>query len=540
MEGSLMFKAWIFLAIFVFGAVSSKAQAGNPLAPVKLESPRDTMQTFMDAMNDYRRGMESSDAQLKKRILAAIRTLNLENTPLVIRDQKGRDAAIFLKEVIDRVIVVDYSLIPDTEDRKHWRLKGTEIILLKIQKGDGQEAYLFSPETVYRAKEFYTKVSHLPYKKGSGKGALYKQPWLERSIPTWAKNTTLLLPNWQWFAILLAIFVGLLLKTLTQFSLDFMVKLAEKSKNRWDDQVILAIEKPAGLLVASFFWFACVFFLGFEGKTLTILTIGVQIILGISLIWTVYRLTDVLTDYIKSVVAKTESTLDDQLVPLIRKTLRIFVVVFGVLIVFQNLGFNVMSILAGLGLGGLAFALAAKDACANLFGSIMIFLDRPFKVGDWIVTNDVEGTVEEVGFRSTRIRTFYNSLVSVPNGTLATTNIDNMGHRKYRRIKAVLGLTYDTPAEKMEAFVEGIKDIIKNHPNTRKDYYHVVFTSYGDFSLNVLLYCFLLVPDWATELVERQNIYLDILRLAKKVGVEFAFPTQTLHVDSFPEKLPSI
>ena len=113
-----------------------------------------------------------------------------------------------------------------------------------------------------------------------------------------------------------------------------------------------------------------------------------------------------------------------------------------------------------------------------------------------------------------------------------------MGRREYRRIKAVLGLTYDTPPEKMEAFLEGIKNIIKANPYTRKDYYHVVFDSYGDFSLNVLVYCFLKVPDWSAELVERQNIYLEILRLAKDVGVEFAFPTQTLHVETFPEKDP--
>ena len=193
-----------------------------------------------------------------------------------------------------------------------------------------------------------------------------------------------------------------------------------------------------------------------------------------------------------------------------------------------------MSVLAGLGLGGLAFALAAKDACANFFGSIMILLDRPFNIGDWVIIGETEGSVEEIGFRSTRIRTFYDSLITVPNSILANANIDNMGQRNYRRIKAFFGLTYDTPPEKMEAFLEGVKNIVKANPYTRKDYYHVVFTAYGNFSLDVMLYCFSKVPDWSAELVQRQNIYLEILRLAEKIGVDFAFPTQTLHMESFP------
>ena len=114
-----------------------------------------------------------------------------------------------------------------------------------------------------------------------------------------------------------------------------------------------------------------------------------------------------------------------------------------------------------------------------------------------------------------------------------------MGKRKYRRIYTTLGLTYDTPPEKMEAFLEGIKNIIKANPNTRKDYFHVVFSGYGASSLDVMVYLFLEVPDWSNELVERQNIFLEILRLAKNIGVDFAYPTQSLHIETFPEKKPN-
>ena len=147
---------------------------------------------------------------------------------------------------------------------------------------------------------------------------------------------------------------------------------------------------------------------------------------------------------------------DGQLVPLVKKALRVSVVVMGLLVMFQKLGVEVVSVLAVLGLGGLAFALAAKDTCANLFGSVIILLDRPFHIGDQVIIGKTEGSVKSIGFRSARIRTFYNSVISVPNSVLANANIDNMGRREYRRIKAFLGATYDTPPAKIEAFIDGI------------------------------------------------------------------------------------
>jgi MscS family membrane protein len=234
--------------------------------------------------------------------------------------------------------------------------------------------------------------------------------------------------------------------------------------------------------------------------------------------------------------AKTETRLDDQLVPLIRRTAKAFMIVIGGIFVLQNLNVDVASLVAGLGLGGLAFALAAKDTLANTFGSLVIFVDRPFQIGDWVVNGDSEGTVEDVGFRTTRIRTFYDSLVTVPNAKLTDTAIDNMGMRAYRRIKVVLGLTYSTTPEQMQAFVEGLRAIVAAHPETRKDKYEIHFNNFGAFSLDVLFYVFVKVPGWSDELRARHELFLSALKLAKDVGVEFAFPTQTLHVDSFPQQ----
>ncbi len=237
-----------------------------------------------------------------------------------------------------------------------------------------------------------------------------------------------------------------------------------------------------------------------------------------------------LSDILKRKAAATATKFDDLLVPLFRKSLKIFVTVVGIVFLASVLKFNVTSLLAGLGLGGLAFTLAAQDSVKNLFGSMTVIMDRPFQVGDWVRIGSTEGSVEEVGFRSTRIRTFYNSRITVPNGTLISAVVDNMGARRYRRVKTMLSLTYDTPPEKIDAFCEGIRELIRRHPYTRKDYFHVYFNQFSASSLDVLLYTFLETPEWGTELREKHRLFNDILRLANRLKVEFAFPTQTLHL----------
>ncbi len=248
----------------------------------------------------------------------------------------------------------------------------------------------------------------------------------------------------------------------------------------------------------------------------------------------VYRLVNVLSYYLHKVALKTESTLDDQLVPLVRKALKTFVVIVGAFVILQNLNVPILPLLTGLSIGGLAFALAAQDTIKNFFGSLMIFVDKPFQIGDWVTSGDIDGSVEEVGFRSTRVRTFRNSVVYVPNGNLADSTIDNHGLRQYRRFYTQIALTYDTPPHLIETFVEGLRKIVEEHPDTRKDYYHIYFNDMASFSLNVMFYIFFAVPTWPEELKARHEILLEIMKLADKIGINFAFPTQTLHMENFP------
>ncbi len=250
-----------------------------------------------------------------------------------------------------------------------------------------------------------------------------------------------------------------------------------------------------------------------------------------------YKLVNVVAAYFGKLATKTESTLDDQLVPLLRKTLKAFVIIIGTLFILRDgLNLDIIPFLTGLSIGGVAIALAAQDTIKNFFGSVMIFIDKPFQVGDWITSGDIDGTVEEVGFRSTRVRTFRNSLMYVPNGKIADATLDNHGLRQYRRFFTTLTLTYDTPPVLIEEFVKGLREIVLAHPHTRKDMYHIYFNNLSSYSQDIMFYIFFEVPTWGEELACRHDVLVQTVKLANTLGVRFAFPTQTLHMESFPEK----
>ena len=245
-----------------------------------------------------------------------------------------------------------------------------------------------------------------------------------------------------------------------------------------------------------------------------------------------FRLVDAAADYWKQIAAETDSELDDQLVPLARTSGKIFVGAVGAVFVLQNLDINITSLIAGLGLGGLAVALAAQDTLKNVLGGATILADKPFQVGDWVIVGDIEGTVEQVGFRSTRIRTFADSLITVPNARMTDTAVNNMGQRTWRRYSTTVGIAYHTDPDRIQAFVEGVRAIVRANQNMRHDYYIVELHSFGASALNIMVYTFIGASTWNEELRTRHVFNLDIIRLAGELQVEFAFPTQTLHLAS--------
>jgi MscS family membrane protein len=256
------------------------------------------------------------------------------------------------------------------------------------------------------------------------------------------------------------------------------------------------------------------------------------ILLSVGIGYFLYWLADIPSTWLTRVAGRTETKLDDMLAPIIRKGLRVTVVILVLVQIAQILSDKpITSIIAGLGIGGLAFALAAQDTVKNFFGSIVLFVDKPFEIGDRIVVDGEDGPVEEVGLRSTKIRTFDGHLVTMPNGALANKMIRNIGKRPYIRRVANIAITYDTPAEKVERAEEIIKEILGNHEGMNPDFPpRVYFNEFNADSLNILVIYWYHPPDyWAyMDFTERFNN--EVFRRFNEEGIDFAFPTQTVYL----------
>jgi len=350
-------------------------------------------------------------------------------------------------------------------------------------------------------------------------------------------NVGFLLENWQWIALIALVFLAVVLDRLVRFFASALThRLTRLKEDKEHDRSILLFRRPIGLWCGALFFEMSLPILDLAAGPFGALSLAAELIMTVTGVWAFLGLVDVVCDVLAEKAAKSTNKFDDMLVPLLRRTLKILVLVIGLVYIASKWTDNLWNVVAGLGLGSVAIAFAARDSVENLFGTFTVLLDKPFEIGDWITMEDLDGSVESVGFRSTKVRTFYNSLVTVPNRHFISGKIDNMGKRRYRRIKTTLALTYDTPPESVEAFCEGVRELIRKHPYTRKDYYHVYLNGLGASSLDVLLYCFVRTPDWSAELREKHRLFADVLRLAKALGVEFAFPTQTLFVGK-PEDL---
>ncbi len=524
----------IHVALFTEPAEDELVADSGP----KLGNPRETMRTFIEGFNRWDEGGDQD----------ALAALDLSGMDETLRSSKGEELGSLLMRVLDRHSKVVYQNIdndPAGAQFVHLTHAAGSIVIAPIENPEtGLVEWKFSQATLDSLLDLWDAFKDREIVV-EGKDESDERVVLSLLIRDWVGGRfpfllerTVLLENWHWIGLFVIIVFGMALSRVAGFLiLAGIRRWFARSKMSLSQKLQKDFVRPIRIALMAWVWFVALGTLNLPPDTLKYLRVIAVTVSAAGGVWAAYRLIDIVSEYLAERAARTPSKFDDVLIPLVTRSLKLFVIVFGIVFVAEIAGFKPTSLLAGLGLGGLAFALAAKDTIANVFGSVTILVDRPFQIGDWIVTGNVEGSVETVGIRSTRVRTFYNSLITVPNSELTNATIDNMGARRYRRIKTMLCLTYDTPPEKIEAFCEGVRELIRQHPYTRKDYFHVYLNEFADASLNVLLYCFHEAPEWATELRERHRLFLDIIRLAQRLGVEFAFPTQTLYVrqDQIPE-----
>ncbi len=501
--------------VLVFLSLSSFGQKGY----ADLSSPHSTVRTHLENLQPetYNDSLSAQAFNPNERTL-----------------QEAKTSAIKLKRALDgKGLYIYMDEIPkstnyfDSTGRRHKFVllpQFPRIFLLKNEDGN----WYYSDSSIDAINVLYKET----FRFGTGN--------LMNLLPKLGTQKVFGLYMYQYIAILILAFISTLVYKLFSFITERVIrKLLYTSgyKGETSEKYLWLLAKPASVffIVLLLILFTPALQLPAEYAQYIITALRVMLPLFGTII--LYRMVNVAAVYLNRVARKTDSTLDDQLVPLLRKALKTFVVIIGTLFILDNLEVPILPLLTGLSIGGLAFALAAQDTIKNFFGSIMIFIDKPFQVGDWVTAGDIDGTVEEVGFRSSRIRTFRNSLVYVPNAKLADSTIDNHGLRKYRRFYTQIAINYDTPPELIEVFIKGLRKIVDNHPNTRKDNYHVYFNDMAASSLNIMFYIFFEVPSWGEELKARHEILLEIAHLAKELGINFAFPTQTLHVENLPGQL---
>ncbi|NIJ44164.1 MscS family membrane protein [Wenyingzhuangia heitensis] len=451
--------------------------------------------------------------------------------------EKSIEIAVKIKQVLDgKGLKVDMKSLPTNSKYQD-----------TISKVEIRNQYILFPKQL--PEIYLEKINGKWYYSQDTKEqifAVYKQvfpvgtEFIKSIIPNVGHETFLTIELWQYVGILFFIVVGVLLFWVLNKLIFFILKRIESFFMRFaHDSLSKTLDKlsrPAALLIVFYLIEVYIAVLQFNIDVNSFLIKGLEIGQIVLWIYVFLEIVSVLIEVYVSYTSRTESKLDDQLAPILSRLLKVIVVFVGILKMLTIFGVNTTTVIAGASIGGLAVALASQDTVKNLIGTFMIFLDKPFQIGDWIEGGGVEGTVEEVGFRSTRIRAVDTSVYTIPNSKLSEIVINNKGLRQYRRYQTKLGIRYDTPPELIEAFVIGVRKIIELHPETLTKSYNVEFVGFGDSALEILVNTYFLSLEWGVEQSSKHRLHMTILKLASDLGVDFAFPSQTVMIEQFPEK----
>lgn len=331
---------------------------------------------------------------------------------------------------------------------------------------------------------------------------------------------------------------ALLKKIFAKYVFKIILRLVDKTKFDADKKIVTAFEKP----VTNFFG-VLGFYFAFKILTMAYNIINIPTIdkvfssvVIILISWGLYNLTEESSLLFEKMHKAYDIKVDKILFPFISKILRFIVIALAINVIADIWAIPIQGFITGLGLGGLAFALAAKDAAANIIAGIFIILDKPFTIGDWVSIDNLEGTIESISFRITKIRTFDEAIITVPNSKLANEPLTNFSRRGKRRINFNLGVTYGTSSEKLQSCVDNIRNMIVNHPQVNKEIIFVSFDKFNASSLDIFIYFFVDTTALAEYLKIKENINFNIIKILEEEGVSMAFPSTSIYVESLPNK----
>ena len=517
----------------------------HPLRPADTSSPRDTLRSFITSTNQAIQAWRAGKPEETVRNSAqrARETFDFSQVPEIVQRGKEIEAVLLLREILDRIALPSDDEIPGDEEvadgekaLTHWTIPNTRITIAKDEEGPRAGEFLFTAETVDHLKQFYERAKILPYKPGAAIG-IYEDvihspgAWVPHSwrtvLPSWSKTVVLGEALWQW--------LGFAIVSVAAF---FVIRSLLRWGRRWDQKhksagALTRFGMPLSLLAGTGIIYACrlvflhVFrFFGDAWLPLSLL-LWTLIFAGVG--WLIFLIASRIADAINEARQVKEGSIDSQLVRTVLRLVSLVILVFLIVYAADFFGIPLTALIASLGVGGLAIALAIRPTLENIIGGLTLFADKPVRIGNFCRFGEEYGTVEEIGLRSTRLRKFDDTLVSVPNADFSQRELTNYARRRRWLYETTLRLRYETNPEQLRFVIAKLREMLLGHPKVSPDWLHVRFHDFGDYSLDVAVFAYIRTRDWLTYRAIREDINLRIMDIVKEAGTGFAFPSQTAY-----------
>lgn len=533
------------------GETVRSQEAASPLKPPDRSSPRAALRTFLesiDATGSFlaKEYMESPSRAGFQRLLTmsdvAVGGLDLSGMPPAARAKSGRAAAFALYTTLSRIPLPTYDAIPDSAEGLstlgtnvvYWVIPDTEIVLERMAAGRRRGEFLFSADTVNRAGEFYDRVRGLAYTRPvpvenlqelvtTGGGWMVPHAWI-RGLPSWLRAPLAGQALWKWIGLaLLLAGVGLLLRLVCS-----LLRRGSPQHPFW--QALAQTGLPAFLLLATpvvaYLALVQLNLRGGVGSAIESLVTGIMFVAGA---WIAWRLAHLVAEAIIASPRIAPESIDAHLIRICTRLLGIMAGAGLLAMGADRLGLPLYGIIAGLGVGGLAIALAAQPTIENLIGGLSLFADKPIRVGDVCQYGSDLGRVESIGIRSTRIRGVDRTLTTIPNAALSRMPVVNLSQRDRMLIKCVLGVRYETSPEQLRYLLARTRELLLSHPRIDPEGVRARFVGFGASSLDIEVFAYATTQDWPEFLGIREDVFLRIMDVVKESGTGFAFPSQTLY-----------
>lgn len=502
----------------------------DELAEQRLYNPRQALHDFVVGAANWGDGG-------KEMVLS---TMDLSDIPETLRETDGPIAAEYIRQIIDRLGKPVVQEIPNDPNRKRpfkvYENAGGELLVSKVAQEDGTERWLFSAESVEAAPAIFQVMQNLPLAEGVQPSepltdAFRLRTEIGRYSPKLLKRE-FLLENWQWIAIGAALVVGLVgaivLSILIRLLARVLMAIFRTSKDARKD-IMPAMRWPLWLFLLGLFLFFSLHRIGLRQDISEVTNIIAGTLLIIGGTFFAYFIVRAIAESLARHARETDGKADDIAAILGGGLAKVAVMVAGVVLLAELFELPYEGVIAALGVGGLAFGFAARDAVANFISAGILMADRPFKKGDFVDIGGVMGTVEDVGMRSTRLRTIDDAVVVLPNAQISEGQVNNMGQRRRRRVTMTLGMTYDTPRKKLEEFIQRLHQMMDADTDVLPDQ-RINLDNFGPSSIDISIIAYLKSPDLDTYLANKHQLIGNIIDLAAEIGVDFAFPTQTIHI----------